>query len=529
MSNSRVLVGLLVLLLGVTITGCEQSTPVPPAKSVGTVPEQSPDADDDSRGSTELVPSHPGRPIAVTAEVPALPPTLPAVPPTSPETLKRLDELKGKYKLDTRGRVWSLEIKGTPLHDGDLEVLRSLPLLKTLCLREVVYPGGNLSLNGLRPLDSLKELRRLDLSNNPWEGSLDRLAGLSRLEFLDLRGTKFGDDAMRDVARLPRLKDLRLGHMPLSEQGLKNLSGSSVERFEYWIRGDQNAGMLGGLKRLRSWYIGFTDLRVSELPMFANAELLTEIRLICDDTPPSPEAVAVLQSLKSLNKLDLSGGRDADWSILADLDRLPRLEAVRLIGATDQSLSLLPKVPTVTDLELFLSRSGSEEGLKMLTSFPALRGLSLAPATTTAAGLAQVARCEKLEALVFYPNAVGNFMAQVYPNEASPRPGFVAKDLRPILDLPTLRWLDISSLGFGDEVTLELVAATQLQSLGINNLSVTDAGMERLRELKQLRGLDIVGTQISYEAAAAFFEHNPHCRISDNWCCGCLGFTPQVP
>ncbi|MCY2963111.1 MAG: hypothetical protein NT069_05555 [Planctomycetota bacterium] len=529
MSNSRFLVGPLVLLLGVTFTGCEPPTSVPPEKTVGTVPEQSPNADDNSRGSTELVPSSPGRPITVTAEVPALPPALPAVPPTSPETLKRLGELKGKYKLDTRGRVWSLEIKGTALHDGDLDVLRSLPLLKTLCLRDVVYPGGSLSLNGLQPLDSLKELRRLDVSNNPWQGSLDRLAGLSRLEFLDLRGTKFGDDAMLDVARLPRLKDLRLGHMPLSEQGLKNLSGSSIERFEYWIRGDQSAGMLGGLKRLRSWYIGFTDLRVSELPMFANADQLTEIRLICDDNPPSPEAVAALQSLKSLSKLDLSGRRDADWSILSHLDRLPRLEAVRLIGATDQSLRLLPRVPTVTDLELFLSRAGSEEGLKMLTSFPALRRLSLAPATTTAAGLAQVARCEQLEALVFYPNVVGNFMAQVYPNEASPRPVFVAKDLRPILELPTLKWLDITSLGFGDEVTLELVAATQLELLGITNLKVTDAGMERLRELKQLRDLDIVGTQVTYEAAAAFFELNPHCKISDNWCCGCLGFKPHVP
>jgi hypothetical protein len=459
--------------------------------------------------------------------------TLPTSEPasaTSPELLQRLRDLGGEYRLDRHGRVWALSFHRCSLDDGDLEILRSLPDVRTMTLRGVSVVGGRLSVEGLAPIDSLRELRRLDLSmNHRFTGRLDPLASLPKLEFLDLQGTGFGDEAMRAVARMPNLRTLRLGHLGITDEGLKALQGSSLEQLDVWLGSNHDVALLGGLKELRVWFTGYDVLPVDRLREFAGADQLQEIWLTCHGVECPLDCVRALHSMRSLQTVHISGPADSDWPILAALDGLSALKTLRLDGIGDRALRQLPSIKSLETLCLARSSTGSEEGLRRLSELPNLRHLALRPETTTAGGLASVAACSHLETLEFQPSRMGGFRQVVLPISAEPTAGFVAEDLRPVLRHTALRTLRVDGLGFGDELMAELVAATNLQYLGVSGLPITDAGLEHVRHLKHLRVLDIVGTAVTYDAAARLHrDYLPQCRITDNWCCGCLAFEPRV-
>ncbi|MBC8871439.1 MAG: hypothetical protein H8E44_18605 [Planctomycetes bacterium] len=444
--------------------------------------------------------------------------------PTPPEVLERLRDLGGQYRLDRHGRVWALSFHRCPLEDGDLEILRSLPHIRTMTLRGVSVVGGTLSTEGLKPIESLRELRRLDLSmNHRLSGSLASITSLSNLEFLDLLGTKFGDEAMPAVAMLPRLKTLRLGHLKLTHRGLKALRGSSIERFDYWLRGDQSVALLGGMKKLKIWFIGYGNVPVNRLPEFAGADQLEEITLTCHGDKCPPESIDALRSLRSLRKLEISGPANSDWPILAALDDLSELKALRLINIGDRALRRLPRIEALETLDLNLSSSGSGQSLRELPTLPQLRHLALNPKTTTADGLMSVSGCKHLETLVFQPNRIGGFLHVKSRSRQQSTAGFVAADLRPVLRQTAMRTLRVDELGFGDELMYEVSAAERLQELGVSGLPITDAGLEPLRRLKHLQLLDIAGTEVSFDAAQSLHQtYLPKCKITDNWCCGCM-------
>ena len=451
--------------------------------------------------------------------------------PTPPEVLEGLRDLGGQYRLDQHGRVWALNFHRCPLENGDLEIVRSLPHVRTMTLRGVSVVGGTLTTEGLTPIESLRQLQRLDLSmNHRLAGSLASIASLPNLEFLDLLGTNFGDEAMPAVARLPRLKTLRLGHLELTDRGLKALSGSSIERFDYWLRGDQSVALLGGMKKLRTWFIGYGNIPVGRLPEFAGADQLEQITLTCHGDKCPPESIDALRSLRSLRKLQISGPADSDWPILAALDGLSKLKALRLVGIGDQALRQLPAIECLDTLDLNLSSSGSGQGLQRLAGFPRLRHLALNPKTTTADGLMSVSGCSRLETLVFQPNRVGEFLHVISRSRQQSSASFVAADLRPVLRQTTMRRLRVDELGFGDELMNEASAAEGLRELGVNGLPITDAGLEPLRRLKHLQLLDIAGTEVSFDAAQSLHQtYLPRCKITDNWCCGCMTIEPSGP
>jgi len=400
-----------------------------------------------------------------------------------------------------------------------------------MTLRGVSVVGGTLTTEGLTPIESLRQLQRLDLSmNHRLTGSLASVASLPNLEFLDLLGTNFGDEAMPAVSKLPRLKTLLLGHMRLTDRGLKALSGSSIERFDYWLRGDQSVALLGGMKELKIWFIGYDDVPVRRLPEFAGADQLEEITLTCHGDKCPPESLDALRSLRSLRKLQISGPADSNWPILAALDDLSGLKALRLINIGDRALRQLPRIEPLETLDLNLSYCGSGQGLQRLAGFPRLRHLALNPKTTTADGLAAVSDCTRLETLVFQSNRIGEFLHVISRSRQQSSATFVAADLRPVLRQTAMTTLRVDELGFGDELMNEVSSADGLQELGVSGMPITDAGLEPLRRLKHLRLLDIAGTDITFDAAQSLHQTCiPKCRITDNWCCGCMAIEPSGP
>jgi hypothetical protein len=46
--------------------------------------------------------------------------------------------------------------------------------------------------------------------------------------------------------------------------------------------------------------------------------------------------------------------------------------------------------------------------------------------------------------------------------------------------------------------------------------------------LEHLRAVEVSHTKVSYQAAEALYKaRDEECAISDNWCCGCMAFTPR--
>ena len=310
----------------------------------------------------------------------------------------------------------------------------------------------------------------------------------------------------------------------MTERGLRSLRGSSIETLHYWFSPNEDVALLGGLKKLKSWSAGYDEVPVSRLSAFTDVNQLRGIPISVYQNQGSAESIAALRSMDGLQVVEIGGRAESDWSILAALDSLPQLKSLRLRGIGDAGLKRLPRIPSVETLDISLGTSYTADGLRALAQLPALRRLSLRPDITTREHLAQVAECSQLQSLAFQPYQ--DFVLKI-SGEYSPQVSFTAADLRPVLQRTALKHLGLDGMGFGDELLAEVSAARHLESLTAGRSPITDAGLERLRELKHLKDLDLSGTQITYDAAQAFQrDYAPQCTIYDNWCCGCMTLSP---
>ena len=79
-------------------------------------------------------------------------------------------------------------------------------------------------------------------------------------------GTLFDDEAMKAIAKLPRLQTLELATARVTAQGVRNLAGSPVETLCGPDLKEDEIGSLGGLAKLSSYYRLWPAVRDSDLP-----------------------------------------------------------------------------------------------------------------------------------------------------------------------------------------------------------------------------------------------------------------------
>jgi len=334
------------------------------------------------------------------------------------------------------------------------------------------------------------------------------------------------------------LKTLKLGFLSatgrLAPAELKAVCSSSIEELEYYFSSQKDdLAVLGGLKHLRKWFSGFESIPVNRLAAFAGVDRLESIRARFDGSACPPEAAAALRSMKGLTRISIQGKGACPLPILAALESLPRLEELELSGIDDAALSRLPALRGLKKLDLSRSPAGSGAGLQSLPAMPVLRELVLRADAVTPAGLESISRCARLERLSFslfettetVPHRNGVRSYKIVRHRVV---GFKAHDLAPVFHRTPLKSLGLSDLGFGDEVLAEVLAAQNLEKLAISDSPVTDAGFVKLRSLEHLKAVDVSQTKVSYQAAEALYKaRDEECAISDNWCCGCMAFTPR--
>jgi hypothetical protein len=163
-----------------------------------------------------------------------------------------------------------------------------------------------LSDDDIARLAGLRRLERLDLAKAPVTAQgLAHLAGLQDLEYLDLRDTIITDQHLEQVGRLRHLKDLRLG-------------------------GHSNTSPVGGSQ--------ITDRGVSHLKHLTQLDTL-----FLDDLPITDAGLAHLTGLKNLHDLSLRRTRVTDAG-MKSLESLPlRRLAVNGTRVTHRAASNLRK------------------------------------------------------------------------------------------------------------------------------------------------------------------------------------------
>lgn len=123
--------------------------------------------------------------------------------------------------------LWSLQLTATGITDEHLKSLSLLGNLKRLDLGENMITD-----DGMAQLESLQNLESLDVSDCPQlsDESLKSVAKLQRLSTFKAANTSFGDEGLKYLFNMPRLKELWLIKTKATSHGIQKLKNSLPKR-----------------------------------------------------------------------------------------------------------------------------------------------------------------------------------------------------------------------------------------------------------------------------------------------------------
>jgi internalin A len=300
-------------------------------------------------------------------------------------------------------------------------------------------------------------------------------------------GAKAGDACMPHLAHLTGLRVLHLSETNITGAGMRWISGlQHLRRLTVPDRID-DAGLahVAKLPALTGLYFRKNRVTNAGLRYLAGLQALEELAL--ESGRITDSGLVHLARLPRLRYLLLRGDRftDAGFAHLKYVPSLRILHFGDLSQTTDLGLAHLAQVTGVQDLSFHWSRNITNAGLEYLAKLPHLRSLDIANSKVDDAGLAYLKEVKTLESLDL-------------PNE-----GISDEGLAHLSQLPRLRELDVSRVhlvdpsrdkGYYTDKGIEALArCTLLEDLGIGSIGVTDASMETIGKLHNLRKLTLFG------------------------------------
>ncbi|MCU0959900.1 MAG: hypothetical protein MUF48_07320 [Pirellulaceae bacterium] len=212
----------------------------------------------------------------------------------------RLTRLPGaRLSWNKKNRIVAVSLKGNDANDHALALASRLPGLRAVVV--VAEPRSQLTNNGLAPLTALPDLellsvtgdrvsdaalqhvgqlpklRTLVLNTNITDAGLDMLAGLTRLEQLDLSQTRITDVGIANLTNYPNLHTLILNSTAITNEALETIAG---------------------LKTIQKLYLGNTAVDDGAIESLQQMEQLRLLFLL--DTPITPAGIEQLQPFLSI-------------------------------------------------------------------------------------------------------------------------------------------------------------------------------------------------------------------------------------
>jgi internalin A len=218
----------------------------------------------------------------------------------------------------------------------------------------------------LKELAGLKKLQRLDLSlTQVTDAGLKELAGLTGLQTLNLDTDRITDAGLKELSELANLQTLELNTTQVTNQGLKEL-----------VR-------LNNLKTLDLGFTKVTDAGLKDLALLKNLQELDLPR-----TQVTDAGMKELIALENLRLLNVRASRvtDAGLKVVAQLKNLRALN-LEYDRITDAGLKNLAPLRNLQSLKLAGTQI-SDAGLKELAGHKHLQTLWLGGTKVTAGGVA---------------------------------------------------------------------------------------------------------------------------------------------
>lgn len=185
--------------------------------------------------------------------------------PTGPMELSLAEQAKQVRS----GICESILVEATPLGDGDLEVLRDLQGLHTLLLD---HPDNRFSVVGISKLAGLTNLKHLRIRGKGVDDeAMGQIAKLKSLRILNVPQADVSDAGLARLADLPNLEHLRLGSPKVTNAGIEAIGALPALKRLHLIDipvGEAGLKALAGMKQLESLYLDgaeVTDAGVGEL------------------------------------------------------------------------------------------------------------------------------------------------------------------------------------------------------------------------------------------------------------------------
>ena len=315
----------------------------------------------------------------------------------TPEDLASFADLAG---------LRSLQIQNCrSLDDTAVEALKGLAGLETLAITNssitdaavatiaASFPGlvdldlsSNTNLTGaaLRSIAGLGKLQRLNLMQCRFNDiHTRRLAKLPELEVVDLRGNMEAGDLTLDVlGKLPKLRALKHRSSTVTDDGIERLAAS------------------GSLASLLAQDFVITDAAGPALARIGSLDSLEIFR--CQGF--GSEGVLALAPLKKIERLtlrDLPNVGDAGLAVLGQLPALKRLYLHELASVGDAGLAHLAQAKSVAVLDLWSLPQVTDASAAVIAALPGLKELSIRETGITAASLEKLAALPGLQSLTF--------------------------------------------------------------------------------------------------------------------------------
>lgn len=394
-----------------------------------------------------------------------------------------------------------VDLQSARITDAGLEGFDALVNLEEIVLDAfaVNREGFGVGDGAMRVLARLPKLRILRLRlTKITDSGLAELAHCRSLTYLGLAGTRVSDAGLIHLSKLPRLENLGLGvyneGANITNEGLRTV-GRLTNLTWLDLSGTKITGEglvhLKDLQKLKTLSLDSTDVAENDLAHLAPLQSLEHLRLYTKHNT-TDVAAAHLARLKSLRDLtDHLYVTDKGVALLASM---PYLEDITLNGeeVTDASRDSIASMKSLKWL-WFQECPITDLTLEKIAQLPKLEFLTLGQTRVTGDAFKHLRNTPKLSILAVDFGSVKN-----QPGLGEPRP-----HLREIGTLTQIKDLRISGGGLGSDDLQVIRGLANLESLELSNglgnegLRVDDEGASILAELPRLKSIEIANGDLT--------------------------------
>jgi internalin A len=403
----------------------------------------------------------------------------------------------------------SLSIGGSNIDDRTMASLAGMTSLSELVITaESVTEEGLYKLAPLR----LKRLRLINMKLN--DDCLLAIAKFEKLESLSLINVngygkqEIGDTGIAQLRDLTRLETLNLQGTRLTDVGLASLSGlENLKSLNISGTLVTNDGLkyLAGMRNLTTLEVdaqGVNDAGLTHIALRKRLQRL-KLRVITSDT--AFEQISKLAELREL-EATIYNTSDAGW---AHLEKLPALDSLLVsgLGVNDGAMKQIGRIPAIKKLAVSFA-TVTDEGMAHVANLENLERLSIYSAPITCDGLGSLAALKKLkwlslggitglgrEGLAVLADAPSLELINL-SNGSNPVRTIPEDQLVHLARLPKLRFLQLSNIKTTDRGAKMLGQLPAIEELWLDRSCshLTDAGLQDLARLERLARLGAGGT-----------------------------------